>query len=171
MRGGVVRKSYWEEIPDNIVEGNKILSYNLFAEFLKEQMKDKGLKCKKAAYVIPDSDIFVRKVSMPKLEEEQLRDNIPFEFKDFIQGELNQYVFDYVKRSNDNEEEATTVELLAYAVPLVLIKPCPFSKIQTLLQVDILGQGENHCGRWVVGVSHDALFLDGEAQADLKEWG
>ncbi|WP_026526069.1 pilus assembly protein PilM [Butyrivibrio sp. VCD2006] len=121
MRGGVVRKSYWEEIPDNIVEGNKILSYNLFAEFLKEQMKDKGLKCKKAAYVIPDSDIFVRKVSMPKLEEEQLRDNIPFEFKDFIQGELNQYVFDYVKRSNDNEEEATTVELLAYAVPLVLI--------------------------------------------------
>lgn len=119
MKGGVVRKSYWEEIPSNIVEGNKILSHTLFAEFLKEQMKDKEIKCKNAAYVIADSEIFVRKISMPNLDDEQLRFNIPFEFKDFIQGELNQYVFDYVKR--ENEEEATTVNLLAYAVPLELL--------------------------------------------------
>ncbi|WP_026509073.1 pilus assembly protein PilM [Butyrivibrio sp. LC3010] len=120
MKGGVVRKSYWEEIPANVVEGNRILSQNLFAEFLREQMKDKGIKCKNAAYVIADSDIFVRKISMPLIDDEQLRYNIPFEFRDFIQGELNQYVFDYVKRQSD-EDEASTINLLAYAVPLELL--------------------------------------------------
>ena len=122
MKGGVVRQSEWEEIPDNIVEGNKILSQNLFAEFLREQLKEKKIKCNTAAYVISDSDIFVKVIKMPKIEEEQLRFNIPFEFRDLIQGELNQYVFDYVKRHSDEQnEESGTISLLAYAVPLELI--------------------------------------------------
>ena len=122
MRGGVVRKSYWEELPDNIVEGNKIISHHLFAEFLKEQIKDKEIKCKNAAYVIADSEIFVRKITTPRLSDEQIRYNIPFEFKDFIQGELNQYVYDYVKRIDEKGgEESNSISLLAYAVPLDLI--------------------------------------------------
>ncbi|SDB15039.1 pilus assembly protein PilM [Butyrivibrio sp. INlla16] len=121
MKGDIIRKSFWEEIPSNIVEDNKILSQNLFAEFLKEQMKDKGIKCKNAAYVIADNDIFVRKISMPSIDDEQLRYNIPYEFKDFIKGELNQYVFDYVKRKNPDNEDNLKVDLLAYAVPLELL--------------------------------------------------
>ncbi|SEK92629.1 MULTISPECIES: pilus assembly protein PilM [unclassified Butyrivibrio] len=117
MKGGIVRKSEWEEIPDNIVEGTKIISQNLFADFLREQIKEKGIKCKTAAYVIPDSDIFVKNITMPKIADDQLRFNVPFEFKDLIQGELNQYVFDYVKRESASNDE-NTINLLAYAVPV-----------------------------------------------------
>ncbi len=43
MKGGVIRKTVWEEFPDNIVEEGKIVSQNLFAEFLKEQLKEKKI--------------------------------------------------------------------------------------------------------------------------------
>ncbi|WP_026664548.1 pilus assembly protein PilM [Butyrivibrio sp. FC2001] len=121
MKGGVIRKTVWEEFPDNIVEEGKIVSQNLFAEFLKEQLKEKKINCKNVAYVISDTDIFVRNISMPKIDEEQIRFNIPFEFKDLIQGELKQYVYDYVERRTVNDEGSNTIKLLAYAVPLGVI--------------------------------------------------
>ncbi|WP_408069806.1 pilus assembly protein PilM [Butyrivibrio sp. JL13D10] len=120
MKGSVVRKSVWEEFPDNIVDGNKITSQTLFVEFLKEQLKAHKINCKNVAYVISDKDIFVRNISMPKIDDEQLRFNIPFEFKDLIQGELKQYVFDYVERKAE-QEDSNEVNLLAYAVPLDVI--------------------------------------------------
>ena len=122
MKGGVVRLTDWEEIPSNIVDGNKVISQSLFADFLREKLREKKIKCKLAAYVIPDSEIFVKNISMPKIDEEQLRYNIPFEFKDLIRGELNQYVFDYVKRNGNGENETSSaVKLLAYAVPIEVI--------------------------------------------------
>ena len=122
MKGGVVRKSEWIDIPDNIVDGEKIVSQNLFADFLKELIRTKSIKCKKAAYVIPDSEIFVKNITMPEIADEQLRLNIPFEFRDLISVELNQYVFDFIKRKKqDNNEESKTVSLLAYAVPIKFI--------------------------------------------------
>ncbi len=131
MRGDEVRKSVWEEIPDNIVEGNRILSASLFADFLKEKMKENGIKCKKGAYVIADSDIFVRNVTMPQMSDDQLSYNIPFEFRDYISGELKDYVFDYVKREQTSDNETTgTVNLLAYAVPMSKI-----SELRDILRV------------------------------------
>ena len=121
MKGSVVRKSVWEEFPDHIVEDSKIISQNLFAEFLKEQLKKNKINCKNVAYVISDADIFVRNVTMPKIDEAQIRFNIPFEFKDLIQGELNNYVFDYVERKYGYEEGSNTINLLAYAVPIGVI--------------------------------------------------
>ncbi len=120
IRGGNVQKAIWEEIPDNIVEGNKILSQNLFADFLRDKMAEHGFHCKKAAYVVADSEVFVRTMSMPKVSDDQLRYNVPFEFRDFIQGELKDYIFDFIKRDN-NDPENPNVALLAYAVPVALI--------------------------------------------------
>ncbi len=121
IRGGNVQKAVWEEIPDNIVEGNKILSQNLFADFLREKMAEHGMHSKKAAYVLADSEVFVRTISMPKVSDDQLRYNIPFEFRDFIQGELKDYIFDFIKRDNKDPENPN-VDLLAYAVPVSLVE-------------------------------------------------
>lgn len=95
MRGGEVKKTAWIDIGENIVEGSEIKSRNLFAALLKETMKENRISCKRAAFALPGEDVFTRTITMPQMEEEQIRINVPFEFRDFIQGELKDYVFDY----------------------------------------------------------------------------
>ncbi len=122
MRGGNVKTTVWEEIPNNIVDDYKILAGNLFAEFLREKMHEHKIRCKKAAYVLADSEIFIRNIRMPDIDDEQLRLNIPFEFRDYIQGTLKDYVFDFVKRDRNDGENAGQIDLLAFAVPFSLMQ-------------------------------------------------
>ncbi len=116
-KAGQVVKTQWFEIPENIVDGTKIVSGNLFAGFLQEKLKENGIKCKKAAYTIADEDIFIKNISMPNITDEQLRYNIPFEFSDYIHGELKDYIFDFIKRDKTDDPTVTQIKLLAYAIP------------------------------------------------------
>ncbi len=117
LKADQVIKTFWEEIPENIVDGAKIVSRVLFAEFLQEKIKANGIKCRKAAYTIADEDIFIKNISMPNMTDEQLRYNIPFEFNDYIHGELKDYIFDFIKRdAPENSTEQQQIKLLAYAV-------------------------------------------------------
>lgn len=115
LRSGQVNRTLWEEVPDNIVDGTKILSSSLFAGFLREKLKENGIKCKRAAYTIAEEDLFIKNVTMPPMTDEQLKYNVPYEFNDYIHGEMKDYVFDYIKRSED--PLTLQLRLLAYAVP------------------------------------------------------
>ncbi len=121
LKGDKIQKTTWEEIPENIVDDYKILSQNLFSEFLKEKIKESGIKCKKVAYALSDADVFIKNISMPQMDDEQLKLNIPFEFRDLIQGELKEYTFDFIKRPQ-NDPDSKTIDLLAYSIPVELIK-------------------------------------------------
>ncbi len=121
LKGDKIQKTTWEEIPENIVDDYKILSQNLFSEFLKEKIKESGIKCKKVAYALSDADVFIKNISMPQMDDEQLKLNIPFEFRDLIQGELKEYTFDFIKRPQD-DPDSKTIDLLAYSIPVELIK-------------------------------------------------
>lgn len=118
FKAGQIVKTFWEEVPENIVYGSKILSKNLLAEFLKEKLSSNGIKVKKAAYVIADEDLFIKNISMPEMTDEQLRYNIPFEFNDYIHGEMKDYIFDFVKREGEDGKTPSQIRLLAYAVPV-----------------------------------------------------
>lgn len=121
LKAGQVSRTLWEEVPDNIVDGNKILSRNLFAGFLQEKLKEKKIKCKKVAYTIADEDIFIKNITMPVMTDEQLKYNVPFEFNDYIQGEMKDYIFDFIRRDPKGEQNGNQIRLLAYAVPVETI--------------------------------------------------
>lgn len=106
VKQGVLKQSVWEEIPENIVEGSEIVSRNLFAAFLKETMAKNHISCKNVAYSLPDRKVLTRFITMPKMSEDQIRLNIPFEFRDFISGELKEYVFDYAYQPPKNQAQA-----------------------------------------------------------------
>jgi type IV pilus assembly protein PilM len=122
IKGGKIHKSVWTDIPGNIVDDNKVLSENLFAEFLKEKMKENGIKAKKAAVVMADSDLVIRSFEMPDMEDEQLKLNVPFEFTDYISGDMKEYIFDFVRRENEQQKAMGKVSLIAYAVPVEYIR-------------------------------------------------
>ncbi|WP_026524676.1 MULTISPECIES: pilus assembly protein PilM [unclassified Butyrivibrio] len=121
MKQGKGFKTMWVDIPDNIIKDDVIVAKNLFATFMKGTMRENGFKSKKAAYVLGSDIVLMRNVNIPRMTEEQVRVNLPFEFRDFIKGELKGYIFDYAYRPQQNEtsdsEVPDTMNLLAAAVP------------------------------------------------------
>ena len=122
IRGGKINKTVWMDIPGNIVDDYKILSDNLFSEFLKDKMKENKIKAKKAVVVISDTDLVIRSFSMPAMDDSQLALNVPFEFSDFISGDMKEYIFDYVKRDTRPDDASGQVNLIAYAVRVEYIR-------------------------------------------------
>ncbi len=95
MKGLAVRRTVLMEMPDNSLTAGRVSSPALLGNLLKETLRQSGIRAKNCAIVIPDDAIIIRNVNMPKMSEDQMKYNLPFEFRDYIQGELREYVFDY----------------------------------------------------------------------------
>jgi len=110
----------WVDIPENVAQSSEIISKNLFAQFIKDTMKENGMKAKKAVFIIGSEKVLIREINMPKMNDEQLKVNLPYEFRDYIKGELKDYLYDYTVRNinTDDQGNDTTMDLLAVAIPL-----------------------------------------------------
>lgn len=71
-----------------------------------------------AAVVLPSTEVFTRELTMPAMTEQQLRYNLPYEFRDFLTDEKSKYYFDYSMRDilRDQDGYPTEMTLLACAM-------------------------------------------------------
>ena len=119
MYKGKEIKTTWVDIPNNIINNGQIVSKNLFAAFIKETMKEKKFRGKKAYFVIGTDRVLTRNIKLPKMGDEQLRINLPYEFRDSISGELKDYLYDYELRETvdtDGDGAPDSMELLGVAI-------------------------------------------------------
>ena len=100
VRGKQVLKTASAPMPENLLRQGQVTSREAMAELVKNTMKAGGLRANRAAIVLPNDVVFVKNVDMPQMSVEQLEYNLPFEFNDYITGELKDYVFDYAVISN-----------------------------------------------------------------------
>lgn len=117
---GAVRKYVCVDVGENIAKGSDIVAPGLFAALLRDTFRDNGIKCKYAAYALPGENVFTRTITMPRMSDDQVRLNIPFEFRDFISGELKDYVFDYSYISKGTTSDASgepVISVFAAAIP------------------------------------------------------
>ena len=140
VRGREVLETVSVPMPKNMVRDGHIVSDETMGELIRTTMRENGMRTNAAAFVIPDETVFVKNVVMPAMTEEQLDYNLPFEFRDYITGEIREYVFDYAmlsdppagrgpaqwkkagkaasgEPSDEKSEEAPKMELLAVSVP------------------------------------------------------
>ncbi|MBQ4381255.1 MAG: pilus assembly protein PilM [Oscillospiraceae bacterium] len=118
-KGDRVKKAVTVPMPKNLVKEGRVVSTETMGELIKTTMREHGIRAGRAAYVLPNDVIYVRNCTMPKMTEEQLLYNIPYEFNDYITDELKNYVFDYAMLSSEAElknDELTNMELMAVAV-------------------------------------------------------
>jgi type IV pilus assembly protein PilM len=100
-----VKKAVCAALPDNLVLNGEILSMDAMADFLKETAKKNDIPRANAAVIIPESLVFTRNVSVPLMTEAQLVYNLPYEFKDYLTHEKNDYFFDYAVQERVAVEE------------------------------------------------------------------
>ena len=131
VKGKQVKKTAIVPMPNSLVRAGRIVSVETMGDLLRTSMQQNGIRCDKAALALPNETVFLRNVTMPIMTEDQLKYNLPFEFRDYITDELKGYVFDYAmisvtegKEASDAEDgEATggAMELMAVAAPKSLL--------------------------------------------------
>ncbi len=114
---GVLKKFFYENIPDNAVSNGMIQYWDAMSQFLKETLKAHGIRCKNVVFTIPMNGVYIRKVELPLMTTKQLDLNLPFEFHDYISEESNKYFYDYSVIERDDK----SMKLLAVACSKELI--------------------------------------------------
>jgi len=116
--GGVCKAAVSAPVPDGLVRGGTIVSMDAMADFLRQAARDNGIPLTNAAVVLPSTEVFTRELTMPAMTEQQLRYNLPYEFRDFLTDEKSKYYFDYSMRDilRDQDGYPTEMTLLACAM-------------------------------------------------------
>ena len=94
--GGVVKKVAVARMPEELVMEGRITSTTAMVEFLKTTMKANRISGGACALVIPSQHVISHRFTMPAVSDEELRLNLPFEMRDFVGKESDQYIYDYV---------------------------------------------------------------------------
>ena len=110
VRGKQVIKTAAAAMPENLLKEGRIASRETMGELVKSTMKSGGIRAGQAAMALPNHVVFVKNVEMPQMSIEQLEYNLPFEFNDYITGELKDYVFDYAMITDLNAAPAPVAE-------------------------------------------------------------
>ena len=108
-----------EQLPEGIMDGARIVSFDAMADFLKELIKANGGVSKDAAVVLTAQDSLVRRLELPLMSEKELGLNLPYEFRDYISQGKDRYFYDYAVLDgvNDADGTLTGMDLLACAAP------------------------------------------------------
>ena len=130
VSGRRVKKTAIIPMPVNLIKEGRIVSPDTMGELLRNSVKENGLKNRLAAVAFANEAVFIRNVTMPQMNEEQLKTNLPYEFRDYISDELKNYVFDFAMISGEaaksdaeavGEDADTSMNLLAVAAPITLL--------------------------------------------------
>ena len=100
VRKNHVLKTASAPMPEHLLREGRVTSPETMGELIRTVMKESGLHANHAALILPNETVYVKNVHMPLMTVDQLEYNLPFEFNDYITGELKDYIFDYAVLSN-----------------------------------------------------------------------
>ena len=121
--GSRITRVITEPLPEGIVRDGQIMSFEAMSDFLKELRKKHKLHVKEAALVLPARVCYSRRLTTTYMSHEQLQFNLPYEFRDFLASNKEDYVYDYavVDILKDAEGNPVELDLMAAAARKSLI--------------------------------------------------
>ena len=126
--GGYVVNAVAVPMPDNLIRDGQITSVDTLSGLIASTMKEYGIKARDAAFVMSNESVYIKNLTLPLMTIEQLRLNLPYEFSDYITGEIRDYIFDYAvlppeeqeysegEEDGEASEQAETIRLMAVGV-------------------------------------------------------
>ena len=116
--GERIRKAIAVPTPEGLVDGGQIVSYTGMGDFLKETLRKNQLRARCCGVVLPSEYVYLRRLTIPAMTEEQLKVNLPYEFRDYLSRDKAGYFYDYVVNAliDGKDEEPAQLDLTACAV-------------------------------------------------------
>ena len=94
-KGGSVRRLLMDTVPDGLMKDNHIVSYDAMGDFLRDMLRRNHVSINKAHLCMPIHEVYVRNVTLPMMNIQQLKVNLPYEFHDYITEDMGKYIYDY----------------------------------------------------------------------------
>lgn len=92
---GNIRHLAAEIMPDNLVREGQIVSFEAMSDFVREIGKKHRLSGRDCGIILPAGLTYLRRLTMPAMTVDQLKFNLPYEFRDYITMEKDKYFYDY----------------------------------------------------------------------------
>lgn len=106
-------------LPDNLVSNDDITSWDAMGQFIKSSLSENKVRTRNVALSLPDRHLIVHRVSMPLMTIGQLKVNLPYEFRAYINENKDQYIYDYsvvnIKKDPDKPGKGE-MDLIAVAM-------------------------------------------------------
>ena len=96
VKNGKILSMAAERMPDHLVSEGRVTAPATMSKFLKEAMKATGIKGRECAFVLPPQMVVSQRLTMPVMSAAELKLNLPFEFKDYVGRNTDDYTFDYI---------------------------------------------------------------------------
>ena len=109
--GREIKNCVVADVPDNTVKNGAVVSMDAMADFIRESARKNDIPKADAAVIIPASQILTKNVTMPAMNVQQLMFNLPFELKDYLKEEKQNYFFDYALREMVTDDEGRPYEM------------------------------------------------------------
>lgn len=115
-----VKKLVCEQLPNNMIREGQVTVPAALIDFVKEIRKKNNLPKGNATLIVPGQLVITKLIQMPFMAPDQIKLNIPYEFKDYIGAESAKTTYDYdyiVTGLNESEDNAQgTLDIFAAAV-------------------------------------------------------
>ena len=95
VRSGAVLRTVSAPMPVNLLREGHVTSVEALGELIAQTLRKEKLRAGNAAVILSGEVSFLRTTAMPRMSGEQIATNVPYEFADYITGELKDYLFDY----------------------------------------------------------------------------
>ena len=105
VHAGQVEKLIRVPMPEKMLKEGRVVSVEALGELLRSTIKENHLRASGVALVLNQEIVYTRTVNLPWMTEEQLRVNLPYEFRDYLDEDLKQYTFDYAMHSDPADYE------------------------------------------------------------------
>jgi len=113
-----------ERMPENLVKGGHVQAPEQLARLIRSVRTRYRLGSAACAVMLPDFTTYFRRITLPPMTVEQLKINLPYEFRDYIGGDTDKYFFDYAmeRTVTDDNGTVTGLEMAAAAVQKTTIE-------------------------------------------------
>lgn len=109
--GGAVKRLAAVQLPENMVRDGMVISPVAMSTAIRGAAKTAGIPLKDCAVSLPDAQSFFQRVKMPAMTVEQMKINLPYEFRDYITKDKDSYFYDYSLVSLEKSEDGSPVSL------------------------------------------------------------
>lgn len=110
----VVNKVVKSLTPKECIEDGKILNNSLLSNELKRIMRENSIHAKYGVCTNNSTTIINREILIPKVEDEEIQTVVRFEIQQYLPINLDDYVFQVTKLSEDEENNKLNVRVIAY---------------------------------------------------------
>jgi len=102
-----------EALPENVVDNLGVISPEsaIFPEFIARMKKNCGIKGNDVALVLPEKTAYYKTIESPVMSDDQIKLNLPYEFRNYVGNEPQNYWYDYYVDEIVNDEDGNPASL------------------------------------------------------------